>query len=136
MSKKWMYLFKDPMGSNDIKIGITKNPRMRLGVYQCSYSAKSHRACFDYVWEGPGKQIEKLERALKEKYKWEIESDNLGESEWITDVVMDELIKVINEEITGWRFHIAPLQYEFPIRQADVDYSIGNEEWRQHDQDN
>ena len=133
MAKKWMYAFKDPMGSNDIKIGITKNPRMRLGVYQCAYSAKKHRACFDYVWEGPGNQIESLERALKEKYKWDIESDNLGESEWISDIKLDDLVKVINEEITGWRFHIAPLAYEFPIRQADVEFTIGNESWRSHE---
>jgi len=131
--KKWLYCFKDPMGSNDIKIGITKNPKMRLGVYQCSYSAKKHKACFDYVWEGPGGMIEKLERALKEKYKWEIESDTLGESEWISDINFDKLVKVIDEEIAGWRFHIAPLEYDFPIRQADVEYTIGNEEWRQHD---
>jgi hypothetical protein len=133
MAKKWMYAFKDPMRSNDIKIGITKNPRMRLGVYQCAYSAKSHRACFDYVWEGPGEQIETLERALKEKYKWDIESDNLGESEWISDVELDDLIKVIDQEILGWRFHISPLVYEFPIRQEDVDFKIGNESWRTHD---
>jgi hypothetical protein len=50
MMMKWLYLFKDPMGSGDVKVGITKNPKMRLGVYQCSYSAKSHKACFDYVF--------------------------------------------------------------------------------------
>jgi hypothetical protein len=133
MMKKWLYLFKDPMGSGDVKVGITKNPRMRLGVYQCSYSAKKHRACFDYVWEGPAKQIETLERALKEKYKWDIESDNLGESEWIGDVDLKNLIDVINKEIVGWRFHIAPLAYEFPIRQSDVEFTIGNETWRNHD---
>lgn len=133
MMAKWLYAFKDPMGSGDVKVGITSNPKMRLGVYQCSYSAKSHRACFDYVWEGPPMQIGKLEGALKEKYKWEIVSDKLGESEWISDIDLDELITVINNEIKGWRFRIAPLSYEFPIRQADVEFTIGNECWRQHD---
>ena len=128
--QKWLYLFKDPMGSGDVKVGITKNPRMRLGVYQCAYSAKSHKACFDYVFEGPGKQIEKLEKALKEKYKWDIESDSLGESEWITDISLDKLVDVINSEIKGWRFHIAPLDFDFPIRQDQVDFKIGNEFWR------
>jgi hypothetical protein len=133
---KWLYAFKDPMGSGDVKVGITSNPKMRLGVYQCSYSAKSHRACFDYVWEGPSKQIERLERVLKEQYKWEIESDRLGESEWITDITIDNLITVVNNEIQGWRFHIAPLDFEFPIRQDDVEYTIGKESWRNYDKNN
>jgi hypothetical protein len=82
------------------------------------------------VWEGPAKQIEKLERVLKEQYKWEIESDKLGESEWITDITIDDLITVVNNEIQGWRFHIAPLDFEFPIKQDDVNFKIGGEEWR------
>ena len=109
MKKKWLYLFLDPFGSGDIKIGITGNPRMRLGVYQCAYSARSHRACFDFVWEGVDKQIEKLESILKEQHKWDIESDELGESEWITGVEFDNIVNAINEEIQGHRFHIAPL---------------------------
>lgn len=128
--KRWMYAFKDPFGSGDIKIGITSNPKMRLGVYQCAYSAKSHRACFDYVWEGPSAQIEKLEQQLKLNYNWQIESDSLGESEWVTDTSLEEIISIVDKLVQGWRFHIAPLDYQFPIRQADVDYKIGNEIWR------
>jgi hypothetical protein len=128
--KKWLYVFKDPMGSGDIKVGITGNPKMRLGVYQCSYSAKSHLACFDFVWEGPAKQIAKLESVLKEKYKWDIASDKLGESEWITNIDINDLIKVVDQEVLGWRFHIAPLEFEFPIRQVDAEYKIGKEVWR------
>jgi hypothetical protein len=130
MKKKWLYIFKDPFGSGDFKVGITGNPRMRLGVYQCAYSAKSHRACFDYVWEGPAKQIEKLENILKEKYKWDIESDELGESEWVSGIRLEDILVIVNEEIFGWRFHIVPLAFDFPIRQADCDFTIGKEFWR------
>lgn len=130
MKKKWLYIFKDPFGSGDVKIGITGNPRMRLGVYQCAYSARSHRACFDYVWEGPAKQIEKLESVLKEQYRWDIESDELGESEWVNGIAVKDILNIVNEEIQGWRFHIAPLVFEFPIRQADCDFTIGSEPWR------
>ncbi len=129
--KKWLYIFKDPLGSGDLKLGITGNPKMRLGVYQCAYSARSYRARFDYVWEGPAKQIEKLESILKEKYKWDIESDELGESEWINGVSIEDILVIVNEEIEGWRFHIAPLSFEFPILQADCDYKIGKEFWRE-----
>jgi hypothetical protein len=129
--KKWLYIFKDPLGSGDLKLGITGNPKMRLGVYQCAYSARSHRARFDYVWEGPTKQIEKLESILKEKYKWDIESDELGESEWINGVNIEDILVIVNEEIKGWRFHIAPLPFEFPILQVDCDYKIGKEFWRE-----
>lgn len=122
MAKKWLYVFKDPLGSGDVKIGITGNPKARLGQYQCSYSAKSHTACFDYVWQGPALQIEKLERVLKEKYKWEIASDKLGESEWVTDLPIEDLIKVVSNEIQGWRFHITVLDREFPITTHDIEW--------------
>lgn len=128
--KRWMYAFNDPFGNGDIKVGITSNPRMRLGVYQCAYSARSHRACFDFVWEGPSAQIEKLEKELKLKYDWQIENDSLGESEWITDTTLEEIIDMVNELIKGWRLHVAPLDFQFPIKQVDVDYKIGNETWR------
>lgn len=127
---RWMYAFRDPFGSGDIKVGITSNPRMRLGVYQCAYSARSHKACFDYVWEGPPQQIEKLEQVLKQQYNWQIESDSLGESEWITETTLEEIISIVDNLILGWRAHVAPLDFKFPIRQADVDYKIGNEPWR------
>lgn len=119
---KWLYLFKDPLGSNDVKVGITGNPKVRLGAYQCAYSKKRHTACFDYVWEGPPKQIERLEKALKEKYKWDIASDKMGESEWVGDITIETLIEVITLEIKGWRFHIEPLDAEFPLTTDNIDW--------------
>ena len=78
---KWLYVFKDPMGARDVKVGITSNPRTRLGSYQNGYSAKSHKACFNYIWSGPPRQIDRLESVLKEKFNWDIESNITGESE-------------------------------------------------------
>jgi len=121
-----MYVFKDPLGSTDVKIGITGNPKVRLGTYQCAYSAKSHKACFDYVWVGPPKHIDLLERALKEKYKWDIASDRLGESEWISDLSIQDLIKVVDQEIQGWRFHIKVLDADFPVRTDDISWGRKN----------
>jgi hypothetical protein len=120
---KWLYAFKDPLGSGDIKIGITSNPRSRLGSYQCAYSAKRHKACFNYVWTGPQKQIDRLESVLKEQYKWDIASDVLGESEWVTDKTLEEIIQSVDSVIFGWKFHITPLEIEFPVTMDDVDYA-------------
>lgn len=126
-AKKWLYAFKDPLGSLDVKIGITSNPKSRLGTYQCAYSAKRHRACFDFVWEGPAEQIDKLEQALKNHYHWDIASDKLGESEWVEDIGLDKIVEQVNQTIQGWRFHIAPLNFEFPITQDDVGYKISKD---------
>lgn len=131
---KWLYAFKDPLGTDDVKIGITGNPKSRLGTYQCAYSAKKHRACFDVVWEGPDKQIEKLEQALKNMYNWNIESDKMGESEWVADIGFDEIVNEVEKTILGWRFKIARLPIEFPITQDDCSWAgIGNEHWRTND---
>ena len=125
MSKqKWLYVFVDPFGSGDVKIGITSNPKSRIGTYQCAYSARSHRACFDFVWQGPSDQIDRLERALKDNFHWDIASDTLGESEWVEGIGLDKIVQTINETIAGWRFHIVPLDKEFPITIDDVDYKI------------
>ena len=120
---KWLYVFKDPLGSGDVKIGITGNPKVRLSNYQNSYSAKSHKACFDFVWEGKPKAIEKLEKILKEKYKWDIASDRMGESEWVTDLSIEDLIEVVSGEIKGWRFHITVLQSVFPITNDNIEWN-------------
>lgn len=124
MAIKWLYVFKDPFGSSDVKIGITSNPKSRLGSYQCAYSARSHKARFDYVWTGPSSHIDKLEIALKNLYHWDIASDKLGESEWVENKSFEEILNKINETIYGWKFHIKPLDFEFPITQDDVGYKI------------
>lgn len=120
---KWLYLFKDPMGRPDAKLGITAHPKSRLGTYQNAMSPRSHRACFDFVWVGPDNQIDKLEKVLKEKYNWDIASDKMGESEWVQDITIEELKTAVQEIIDGYRFHIKPLDAVFPITQDDCPYS-------------
>jgi hypothetical protein len=128
--KKWLYAFKCPLGGNAVKIGITSNPRSRLGSYQCAYSREMHQACFDYVWEGTDKHIDALETALKNKYDWDIASDTLGESEWVSGILLEDIIVAVDEQIKGWHFHISVLPTVFPITQDNVGYKIGNEPWR------
>ena len=64
--QKLFYIFKDPLGSIDSKVGITGSPAVRLGVYQNSYSRKSHIACLDVVYIGPARAIANLERVAKQ----------------------------------------------------------------------
>lgn len=105
MEQKLFYIFKDPMGSIDSKIGITGHPAIRLGVYQNSYSRKSHVACFDVVYVGPSRAIGSLEKAVKQVFDWNIERDGRGASEWIA-----KTYKSIEEEIDrlieGYKFKI------------------------------
>lgn len=124
MANKWLYVFKDPFGSGDVKIGITSNPKSRLGTYQNAYSVRSHRACFDFVWAGPASQIDRLERALKDNFHWEIASDTLGESEWVQDVGLEKIIEIVNRMIEGWKFHISTLNQQFPITINEVGYKV------------
>jgi hypothetical protein len=87
------------MGSVDSKVGITGNPEVRLGVYQNSYSKKSHTACFDVVYIGPARVIGTLEKAVKQEFNWDIDRDGRGHSEWVSQTYttiesrVDDLIK-------------------------------------------
>lgn len=119
---KWLYAFKDPMGLDDWKIGISGHPKSRLGTYQNAMSPRSHRARFDCVWVGPVNQIEKLEKYLKEKYNWDIASDKMGESEWIQDITLEQIEAAINEAIDGFKFHIKKLDAKFPVTQDESPY--------------
>lgn len=103
--RKLFYIFKDPMGASDSKIGITGDPEVRLGVYQNSYSKKSHTACFDVVYVGAILAIGNLETAVKREFHWEIELDGRGHSEWVSlDYRSTE--KQIDELIDGYRFKV------------------------------
>ena len=82
--QKLFYIFKDPMGAKDSKVGITGSPAVRLGVYQNSYSKKSHSACFDVVYIGPARVISNLEKVVKQEFNWDIDRDGRGHSEWIS----------------------------------------------------
>jgi hypothetical protein len=103
--QKLFYIFKDPMGSGDSKIGITGNPIVRLGVYQNSYSRKSHVACFDRVYIGPARAINNLEKAVKRELNWDIELDGRGHSEWVS-MTYAEIEKKIDELISAYKFKV------------------------------
>jgi hypothetical protein len=110
--QKLFYIFKDPMGSGDSKIGITGGPAVRLGVYQNSYSKKSHTACFDAVYIGPARAVGNLEKAVKQEFQWDIELDGRGHSEWVS-MTYSSIEKKIDEIIDGYKFKVVkvPKQY-------------------------
>lgn len=102
---KLFYIFKDPMGSIDSKVGITGSPAVRLGVYQNSYSKKSHTACFDVVYIGPSRVIGNLEKAVKQEFSWDIDRDGRGHSEWISQTYTT-LEDAIDSIIDGYKFKV------------------------------
>lgn len=109
---KLFYIFKDPLGSSESKIGITSHPAVRLGSYQNSYSRKSHVACFDAVYYGPSRAVANLEKAVKQEFDWNIERDGRGASEWINeDYKIIE--QKINELIEGYKFKIKKVPSKF-----------------------
>ena len=103
--QKLFYIFKDPIGSLDSKVGITGSPAVRLGVYQNSYSKKSHTACFDVVYIGPGRAVANLEKAVKQVFDWDIQMDGRGHSEWVSQTYTTIESK-IDELIDGYKFKI------------------------------
>lgn len=123
MSKwKMFYVFQDPMGSSDSKVGITGSPAVRLGSYQNSFSSRSHLAQFDYVYYGERKTIEHLERVVKQIYDWDIERDGRGFSEWIWNSTSADLIPKIDEVIDGYKFKVHKLPDEFlPVNIENLD---------------
>ena len=104
---KFFYLMKDPLGSGDVKLGITSfnSALTRLGVYQNSYSAKSHIATFDRLWFGQDNPIKELEKTLKNRFGYAIEREGRGFSEWISERE-DIIVKTINETIQGYHYHV------------------------------
>jgi D-tyrosyl-tRNA(Tyr) deacylase len=127
MAKKWFYIIKDPFGGPDHKIGITANPRVRVAAYQNAFSSRSHVARFDMVFEGPANHIDKLERALKEQFNMEIESDKAGHSEWVCDTPFEAIVAAVEECIAGNRFHIAKLNAPMPVLYTDLDNILGDQ---------
>ena len=118
---KLFYIFKDPMGSADSKIGITGHPSVRLGVYQNSYSRKSHVACFDRVYFGPERAISALEKAVKQEFNWNIERDGRGHSEWISETYTTIETK-IDEIIDGYKFKIQKVPKKYlPLTVDNLD---------------
>lgn len=101
-----LYIFQDPFGSNDSKIGKTSHPDVRLGVYQNSYSARSHIAQFDFAFYGEAKAINNLEKAIKTEFDWDIEQDGRGFSEWIGNHTSLEVFEKVEEIIKGYHFKV------------------------------
>jgi hypothetical protein len=100
------------MGSLDSKVGITGNPEVRLGVYQNSYSKKSHTACFDVVYVGPARAIANLEKAVKQILDIHIELDGRGHSEWVSQTYKTIESK-IDEIIDGYKFKVEKIDSKF-----------------------
>ena len=119
--QKLFYVFKDPMGSIDSKVGITGSPAVRLGVYQNSYSKKSHTACFDVVYIGPARAINNLEKAVKQELSWDIELDGRGHSEWISQTYA-VIESKIDEIIDGYKFKVKKVPKKFlPLTVDNLD---------------
>lgn len=110
---KLFYVFGCPMKSPDCKVGITGSPFVRLGTYQIAYSRNSHVACFDRVWYGPDKAIENLEKSIKIKYDWQIERDGRGASEWVDNISLDEIEKIVDQSIEGNRFKVEKIPKKY-----------------------
>lgn len=110
---KLFYIFNDPLGSKDSKIGISGSPAVRLGVYQNSYSRNSHVACFNVVYFGPAKAIASLEKAVKQQFDWDIERDGRGASEWIAGQTAKEIELKIDAIIDGYKFKIKKVDSKF-----------------------
>lgn len=117
--KNWklLYIFTCPLGKYTgvvaVKIGITGHPEVRLGVYQNSYSSDSHKACFDVVYIGPTRAIEKLELAIKQEFNWDIQRDGRGESEWVKGYSPTTMETSVDALIKGYCFKINKVPKKF-----------------------
>ncbi len=110
--QKLFYIFKDPMGSSDSKVGITGSPAVRLGVYQNSYSKKSHTACFDVVYIGPARVIGNLEKAAKQEFSWDIDRDGRGHTEWVSQTYTT-IETAVDDIIDGYKFKVRKVPKKF-----------------------
>jgi hypothetical protein len=126
MEWKLFYIFKDPMGAEECKIGITSHPAVRLGSYQNSYSRKSHVACFDKVYIGPSRAVSSLERAVKQQFDWHIERDGRGASEWVSQPYLT-VEADIDKLIEGYRFQIEKIPKKYlPLTIDNLDDFLAN----------
>lgn len=108
-----LYIFQDPLGANDSKAGKTSHPDVRLGVYQNSYSARSHLAQFDYAFYGSKNAINNLEKAIKTEFDWDVEQDGRGFSEWIWNHSSEQVLDKVKDIIEGYRFKVKTVPSEF-----------------------
>lgn len=119
---KLFYAFNDPMGALDSKIGITGHPAVRLGVYQNGYSRNSHIACFDTVYIGESIAVGNLEKAVKNKFDWDIERDGRGVSEWISGQTVEDISTKLINIIDGFKFKVQKVDANFlPLNMENLD---------------
>lgn len=119
--QKLFYIFKDPMGADDSKIGITGHPTVRLGVYQNSYSKNSHTSCFDTVYVGPTRAVGNLEKAVKQEFQWDIELDGRGHSEWV-NINYKAVEEKIDEIVEGYKFKVTKIPKKYlPLTVDNID---------------
>lgn len=122
MNTKLFYGFQDPMKAPDSKIGISKNPKVRLGTYQNSYSSRSHIAQFDWAFYGEASVINRLEKKAKEQFDWDIEKDGRGHSEWIWNHTSSDTLAKIQELINGFNYKVYPVPKQFlPLTVYNID---------------
>ena len=100
------------MGSLDSKVGITGSPAVRLGVYQNSYSKKSHTACFDVVYIGPARVIGNLEKAAKQEFSWDIDRDGRGHTEWVSQT-HTTIETAVDKIVDGYKFKVKKVPKRF-----------------------
>ena len=58
------------------------------------------------VYVGPARAIALLEKTIKERYDWAIASDKGGESEWLENHSLEDIEKIVDELIDGYKFKI------------------------------
>lgn len=121
--RKLFYVFKDPLGSGDSKVGITGHPEIRLGVYQNSYSKKSHTACFDIAYIGLPRAVNNLEKTVKQEFDWDIELDGRGHSEWVSQPYT-VIESKIDEIIDGFKFKVQKIPKRFLPLTVDNLYKL------------
>ena len=111
---------KDPLGSGDCKIGITSmnSAKARLGVYQNSYSARSHSATFNHLWYGKPNPISKLESVLKDTFGYAIMLEGRGYSEWIAEPE-EIILNKITETIEDYHFHVYKIGQEINVHNIE-----------------
>ena len=116
------YIFQDPFGVDSSKAGLTSSPAVRLGVYQNSYSARSHIAQFDFAFVGTKSAITKLENHVKQHFEWDIERDGRGFSEWIDHHTSEQVLHKVKEIVDSCHYKVELLPDEFlPVTVDNLD---------------
>jgi hypothetical protein len=131
-----LYIFGCPIGHPDCKIGVTGDLAKRLGVYQNSYSPRT-MAQFNFAYVGTKNDIKALEKVIKDLFYQNIEHDNLGRTEWISDYTPAQMSKEVDAIIKGHNFKVVKISDEYlPINVNNICdlheyYENKNDEYRE-----